>query len=495
MTQNGNVDGKDKSISKKSKDRAREEKFTTIGNDDESKREEGAGKREQRTTKLSSDIGSDSSSSNETSNKRRKAKKIVLIIFLSVVVVALFTALALTLRNTVFSKNGKSYGDNGKTIESTGHPPASFPSFPDLTNPADEKDDEKASMVIVEVTERSLTSIEINEGIDKDNLGLARSSTGIGKAQVTAAMHGTRKRNLEEAIAACDPCEYYKPIIFWTRRDVQRLLQFTHDALPYFGTRRNTNAALLDLHKINSTSTDVHLIYSNKTGLDLGSGSYTWNREHVWPCDRGVRCSRGNPDYTDIFNMFPADREVNIARGNRFFDDIQDNCTSGECVILEDIIKYGGANDAFQPPERVRGVIARAILYMDLRYMHLEVTDNPDPKKDNQMAYLSTLLRWHETYPPDAREIERNDLSCSKWQGNRNPYIDFPELAGILHGNSTGISVREIPQECITEAPTAFPSFSPTEPMEQSGGERNGHGALLTLVNSIFMLMCFLFLV
>mmetsp|Transcript_23572 Transcript_23572/g.55863 ORF Transcript_23572/g.55863 Transcript_23572/m.55863 type:complete len:392 (+) Transcript_23572:2-1177(+) len=372
-----------------------------------------------------------------------------------------------------------------------------------------EKNEKDPSMVIVEVTERSLTSVEINKGIEKDNLSLARASADIGAVQDVAENYGKHKRTLEEQVEACDPCEYYKPIIFWTRNDVQRLLQYTHQELDFFGGVRNTRTALLDLDRIDSNSDDVYLLYSNKTGEDLGGGSFTWNREHVWPCDRGVRCSRGNPDYTDIHNMFPADREVNIARGNRFFDDLPDDCTDVDgCVVLEDTIKY--SDEIFQPPGYVRGVVARVIFYMDLRYTHLELTDNPDLDKENlnQMAYLSTLLQWHEEYPPEAKEIERNNRACSEWQGNRNPFIDYPELAGIIYGTSTTSKVRVPSPACREETDAPTPE-TPPEPMlfpsdwegiktstDESSNDlsnsstRNERNALFKLMYGILLFTC-----
>jgi endonuclease I len=43
------------------------------------------------------------------------------------------------------------------------------------------------------------------------------------------------------------------------------------------------------------------------------------------------------------------------------------------------------------------------------------------------MGKLATLLKWHEQDPVDAFETRRNDMIYSKYQHNRNPFIDHPE--------------------------------------------------------------------
>ena len=39
------------------------------------------------------------------------------------------------------------------------------------------------------------------------------------------------------------------------------------------------------------------------------------------------------------------------------------------------------------------------------------------------------LLQWHALDPPSDAEIRRNDKLCRRYQGNRNPFVDKPELA------------------------------------------------------------------
>jgi len=92
-----------------------------------------------------------------------------------------------------------------------------------------------------------------------------------------------------------------------------------------------------------------------------------------------------------------------------------------------------------------KGDIARAVLYMAIRYEggahpttgqgepDLELTDDRSrivstSASPAYMGLLSTLLAWHQSDPPDARERERNEVVYS-FQGNRNPFIDQPQWA------------------------------------------------------------------
>ena len=100
-----------------------------------------------------------------------------------------------------------------------------------------------------------------------------------------------------------------------------------------------------------------------------------------------------------------------------------------------------------------KGDVARAVLYMDIRYEggrhnvtrvsepNLILTDNRSLIRGTgsnastaYMGLLTTLLQWHLEDPPDERERIRNDVIQS-FQGNRNPFIDHPEWAMCLFAN------------------------------------------------------------
>ena len=126
--------------------------------------------------------------------------------------------------------------------------------------------------------------------------------------------------------------------------------------------------------------------------------------------------------------MRPADCNVNSARNNLYFGACGTVVPSSECTSPahpEAAIDTEKDSATFLPPATNRGDVARAILYMDLRYdgdegsttSDLVVSDCPESVPDDAgMGYLSQLLQWHMEDPPDEEEKQRNEKVCAgKW--------------------------------------------------------------------------------
>jgi hypothetical protein len=65
------------------------------------------------------------------------------------------------------------------------------------------------------------------------------------------------------------------------------------------------------------------------------------------------------------------------------------------------------------------------------------VNGNPPDNTMGQMGDLASLLTWNETDPSDDFEMNRNNYIYT-WQMNRNPFIDYPELANYIFGSNFG---------------------------------------------------------
>lgn len=149
------------------------------------------------------------------------------------------------------------------------------------------------------------------------------------------------------------------------------------------------------------------------------SASYSsMNREHTWPASRTVLGRGKDPLEDDIHMVRPTLQKENSQRGNSFFAE------SGAW----DPASFG--NDSY------RGDAARIIFYCAIADTNLSIVDKyTDDASNHTMGKLSDLLKWNLAYSVQQREINRNE-GAENLQGNRNPFIDHPEYACRIWGNT-----------------------------------------------------------
>jgi endonuclease I len=229
---------------------------------------------------------------------------------------------------------------------------------------------------------------------------------------------------------------------------------------------------------------DVYRNRSYLKGSDrAGTGSgITYNREHTWPNSLGFGSQTGNlglpnAPYTDAHMLYLSDTQYNADRGNKPYANCPQSGGCGERVTEAHNNQGGGSGvypgnsnwvqgpdgngGSFETWGFRKGDIARAVLYMDVRYeggTH-GVTGQSEPQLaltntrslivtgSNQavayMGLLDDLIAWHLADPPDHRERSRNDVIYG-FQGNRNPYIDHPEWVLCLHRNQCDSKVDPV---------------------------------------------------
>lgn len=239
-----------------------------------------------------------------------------------------------------------------------------------------------------------------------------------------------------------------------------------HHSYPYSGSGTNTWVILNQADEDPNNSANILDLYANKSLAKISGGTGAYNREHTWPNSLGFpnnsRNGKPNPPYTDAHMLHLTDVDYNSKRGNKPLAE----CPPTECMRLGTEANDGhgggsGDGDAnwyetpdgnqgtFEIWDHRKGDIARAVMYMAVRYKggtnaegivepDLRLTDDRSQivKVDAQtgsggvayMGLLSDLLAWNDLDPPDAQERLRNDLVYS-YQENRNPFIDHPEWA------------------------------------------------------------------
>lgn len=226
-----------------------------------------------------------------------------------------------------------------------------------------------------------------------------------------------------------------------------------------------------------STYDDCHY-KADKTDCENGDGkvsliytSYSatmsqwngWNREHVWPKSLGGNNTTGGG--ADLHHIRPSDAVVNSTRGNKRYG----NADGGKATY--------GANPAsgvlggysatyFEPLDNVKGDVARICLYVYVRWGSEWGADSIT----EVFQSVDVLLEWCEMDPVDTWEMGRNEV-VQNIQGNRNVFIDYPELAWLLFG-------KEVPTDMTT------PSGNAQNGTSQGGNQGGNQGGTTTCKHS-----------
>lgn len=125
----------------------------------------------------------------------------------------------------------------------------------------------------------------------------------------------------------------------------------------------------------------------------------------------------------DLHHLFICDPECNIARSNFPYEDFNFYQPESPEETVQN--RCGVAEDGRFEPEYGKGIVARSMMYFLLRYPKAI-------KKAFQIQInLQLLLNWHREFPVSLYEKHRNQ-TIYRIQGNRNPFIDFPDLSSKL---------------------------------------------------------------
>lgn len=228
-----------------------------------------------------------------------------------------------------------------------------------------------------------------------------------------------------------------------------------HRVIKYSSKNPDTADALAKLDANPKDSNSVILIYSRRSDPITNFGTTSgWNREHLWCNSYGI--DKRGPAYSDLHNLRPADANVNTARSNKIYDISDAKNIKYRKPGHPEAKLTSEDSDSWEPPTNVRGEIARAAFYMDVRYSGDKSNEN-DLQLTNDLSEISsvnvffgrldTLLEWHMTDPADNPERVRNDLVYSDYQKNRNPFVDHPEWVVAIYVSPGG-------EPCVLSPPT-----------------------------------------
>ena len=244
------------------------------------------------------------------------------------------------------------------------------------------------------------------------------------------------------------PLPYYQDAYNESGEDLREALYDiikVHTRLTYSSSSTDTWDVLKASDKDTTNTSNVCLIYAGVSvnGPQEYNNGQGWNREHVWPRSLGnFGTSKGVG--TDVHNLKHADGGLNSLRSNHEYDDLGSTGSGVNYNGTATGNRINGSAGLFEPRDKVKGDLARIIIYMDLRYEG--AGSEPDLVVREALnsggtthAVLSTLLDWHFADPVDSFELNRNDV-IHNMQGNRNPFIDHPELVHYIYGDSTNVA-------------------------------------------------------
>ena len=190
-------------------------------------------------------------------------------------------------------------------------------------------------------------------------------------------------------------------------------------------------------------SDNIYLILPGQAAKSSFSAN-KMQREHAvpkswWKSGGSVEYT---PAYSDMWNLYPSDGPANQAKLNYPLGVVASATFDNGCTRVGTATtgQGGGSGRVFEPADEYKGDFARAFFYMATVYDDLPwvVTymyeQNEWPTL--QPWAVNMLLQWSRQDPVSQKEIERNE-EVEKSQGNRNPYVDFPELAEFVWGTRT----------------------------------------------------------
>lgn len=149
-----------------------------------------------------------------------------------------------------------------------------------------------------------------------------------------------------------------------------------------------------------------------------------------------------NMAYCDLFHLVPADYSANRSKSNQAPGMLTDTTFFNGSFACGSNPAYP-VSRVFCPDDEYKGDFARAYFYIACCYGDvLTWAESGDAAaamsntlwQEFQPWLRDLLLDWHRMDPVSEKERERA-IAVNRIQGNRNPFIDYPELVELIWGN------------------------------------------------------------
>lgn len=206
----------------------------------------------------------------------------------------------------------------------------------------------------------------------------------------------------------------------------------------YAQTDIKTNGKVWDMYSDKpGQNPPYEFTYGSDQCGNYGGEGDCYNREHSIPKSW---FNDASPMVTDLIHVVPTDGYVNGKRSNYPFGEVASaSWTSQNGSKLGSSAVSGYSGTVFEPIDEYKGDFSRIYFYMTVCYMNknLGATSNSMFTSGNLKPWaLSMLIQWSNEDPVSEKEIARNN-AVYQIQGNRNPFVDYPELVGKIYGSDS----------------------------------------------------------
>ena len=206
------------------------------------------------------------------------------------------------------------------------------------------------------------------------------------------------------------------------------------------------DGTILDIYSERPNSSDPYTFVrgNDQCGNYSGEGS-CYNREHSLP--RSWFGGSVEPMNSDVHHIFATDGYVNSKRSSYPYGEVGSaSWTSNNGSKLGAAVSgLGYTGTVFEPIDEFKGDVARAYFYMATRYQDVvsawqnnssnaDAVLNGSSDQVFEAWQLAMLKQWHNQDPVSQKELDRNN-AAEAHQGNRNPFVDYPEFVEVIWGN------------------------------------------------------------
>lgn len=153
-----------------------------------------------------------------------------------------------------------------------------------------------------------------------------------------------------------------------------------------------------------------------------------------------------NDAYNDLMHLNPSNSDANSRKSNYPLGEVGTQTWSNGATTIGRPTNGTGGNSTYvyEPCDEYKGDFARVFFYMFTIYDDISWKSSCDWMFETGNELLlkkwayDMLLKWAEEDPVSQKEIDRNE-AIFKHQKNRNPFIDYPELAEHIWGTKKNV--------------------------------------------------------